>query len=319
MIVSLCMIASLRTIWYLPVADSLHIVLDLRPTRTVLATVSGHRVIDTRRLNHTGAPSPETLLAAVNVLRERAPLPLAGLALLWRPLVRLTGTVDRQVEHLAQALELTLNLPVRVLPAGASLALGEWLRQPPTGSIATGSMATGPLAVLALGPLVAGGVVVEGRAVRPLELDLAHLCVDPRGTPCPCGARGCLHLATSEIKLNEIAHDLSLAVVEPCSDDWQSVMYSDLAYRRGYLVTGAEVLVDRAAQALGVLTAHLVQHFGVVELRVRTRHADTWQLLAPKVTHTAATILGPHAPRIVAAAADEDAFWTGCVAGAYPP
>jgi predicted NBD/HSP70 family sugar kinase len=281
----------------------LHIAIDRRAQRTVLATVQGHRVIDTRRVEHGPEAAENQLAAGLAVLMARAPGPVVGLAGVWRHHAENPMLADLQ--ELVAALGARTSLPTWCLPHGAALALGEWLRAP----------ADGPLAVLAQDVSVAGGVVLDAKLCAPAHLDLGHLSVDANGLKCACGARGCLHGYASETALQEMASDFDVTLEVPSAIDWQVLMASELALRQVELARFASVLGHRAGRAIGIAAARLADTFGVVEVRVRTRHPDLWRVLAPTAIATASQVAGARAPRLVAAHPSEDAFFVGAVAG----
>ena len=111
-------------------AQPLHLAIDVRAGRTVLATVQGGRVIDMRRREHGVQPDAAQLAADVAVLVERAPGEVRGLAGVWRHGQRL-GTADPgDFAALIAAIGQHAALPTSWLPSGAALALGEWQRVP---------------------------------------------------------------------------------------------------------------------------------------------------------------------------------------------
>ena len=282
---------------------SLAIAVDLRPARTILATVAGTRVIDVRRLQHDGPAPVAEVAAAIAVLRERAPGPVTRLGVVWRPLVALS-TVDRaDVTTWLAALASRTSLPGTLWPAGAALARGEWLRAP-----------VPRLGVLALGARVDGGVVVGGDVVDPATLDAGHQGLDPRGTRCPCGARGCLQWGASEWAAFRIASDLELPLPEPSAETWQTVVASSLRALQDTHAWDAEVLLDRLASAVARTIVHWTLEHDLTDVRIRTRHPDTWQMIAARTIELARVTLGSRLPNVVAADAGEDAWWVGAVA-----
>ncbi len=283
--------------------EPLHIVLDGRAGRTVLATVQRDRVIDTRRLEHPLLGHAAVLAQSVAVLRERAPGPVAGVAGVWRHAARLQQADAAAFAQAVAEIGRLTALPTTVLPLGAALAVGEWRRAP----------AAGPLAVLALDVGVAGGVVLAGASFDPWRLDLGHWTVQADGAKCTCGARGCLELFASELAQQELARDLDLSLEEPSATDWQTLMDAHLAQLQRDGVRSTQVLTLRAGWAIGLAAARLADTFGVVELRVRTRHPDLWQVLAAPARAAALQVAGPYAPVLAAADPGEDAFFVGAV------
>lgn len=290
----------------------LRVAIDVRAGRSVLATVLRStesrpwRVIDTRRVEH-GPLCLEIaglLAQSLDVLVARAPGPVLGIAGVYRHAARLQTVEPNEFNGLIAELGERTSLPSWSLPYGAALALGEWLRAP----------CDGPLAVLAQDVGMAGGVVVDGKLFAPTRLDLGHLPVFGDGIKCACGARGCLHAYASETALQQMARDFDVTLEEPSATDWQVLMASELALRQTELARFSRVLGDRAGRAIGVAAASLADTFGVVEVRVRTRHPNLWQVLAPAAEAAARSVAGPRAPRLLAAHGSEDAFFVGAAA-----
>ncbi len=287
-------------------AQPLHLAIDVRAGRTVLATVQGGRVIDMRRREHGVQPDAAQLAADVAVLVERAPGEVRGLAGVWRHGQRL-GTADPgDFAALIAAIGQHAALPTSWLPSGAALALGEWQRVP----------CHGPLGVFALDVGMAGGVVIAGQAFAPLRLDLGHLNVDVNGLKCACGGRGCLHAYASETALQELSRDFEMSLEQPSAIDRQTIMSAHLAEMQRAGIGPTHVLTDRAGWAIGVAAARLQEAFGVVEVRVRTRHPELWQVLAPSAEAAVRQICGPRAPQFTPADPGEDGFFVGAVAAA---
>lgn len=285
-------------------AGGLGVAVDLRPSRTILATVRDQRVIDTRRIQHTGPVTPEEVADALAVLRERAPGPVTHVGVAWRPAEALRPEVCGPWQLWQDDLALRTGLPVSGLPAGAALARGEWLRKP----------VDGPLAVLALGPRVEGGVVVAGVPQQAESLDLGHLGGEPRGTPCPCGRRGCLDRNASELALQGLARDLEFPYAEPSSADWQTLLGSETATLERDFGALVQPLFAVAGHAVGRAVARLVMDWQVVEVRIRTRNPAQWQPLLPYALEAAHQALGPRMPRWAMADPGEDAVWVGAAA-----
>ncbi len=284
--------------------EPLHIAADVRVSRTVLATVQNGRVMDTRRVEHGEERTAALLAEGVAVLRERAPGRVVGLAAIWRHTERL-GVADPSafVALLAEVGERSA-LPTSWLPHGAALTLGEALRARPQGR----------LAVLTVDAGVAGGVLISGQLVDPLRLDPGHWSVDPGGPKCPCGARGCLQTFAGESAIEDLSRDLEPPFETPSTNDWQSLKNARLAVIRRDLIGSAELLRVHAGRAIGLAAGQLADAFGVVEVRVRTRHPDLWHLLAPPAEAALRQVAGVHAPKLSAADPSEDGFFTGAVA-----
>lgn len=98
---------------------------------------------------------------------------------------------------------------------------------------------------------VGGGLVLGGRLVdggRGNAGHIGHVCVDPRGPECACGARGCLEAIASGPRTAAWARDHGWA--NPAGDD-AATMTADA--RAGHPV--ALAALRRAGEALGVAIA----------------------------------------------------------------
>lgn len=63
-----------------------------------------------------------------------------------------------------------------------------------------------------LGTGVGGGIILNGRPLRGPDGtagELGHICVEPRGYPCPCGSWGCLEQYSSATAVVRTAKELS--------------------------------------------------------------------------------------------------------------
>ena len=62
-----------------------------------------------------------------------------------------------------------------------------------------------------LGTGVGGGVIIGGRILRGIDGtagEIGHICVEPFGVPCGCGARGCLEQYSSATAVVRLAREL---------------------------------------------------------------------------------------------------------------
>lgn len=93
---------------------------------------------------------------------------------------------------LRRELERVLNRSVVVENDANAWALGEYWRGAARGCK--------NVVLLTLGTGVGGGLIVDGKIVRGrigMAGELGHVCVEPDGMPCDCGARGCLEAYVS--------------------------------------------------------------------------------------------------------------------------
>lgn len=145
---------------------------------------------------------------------------------------------------------------VRIVNDGDAAAWGEWdvdeLVSPTT------------LVMLTLGTDVGGGVVVDGHLVTGalgLGGELGHLCVDPNGPPCVCGARGCLAVFASGSAMLTAARRIAVqqpGMLRQLSADDPATLTGDhlgLAARRGD-PAALQILTD-AARAIAHASAQI--------------------------------------------------------------
>ncbi|MFC8435680.1 ROK family protein [Streptomyces sp. NPDC057253] len=126
--------------------------------------------------------------------------------------VAVPGIVDE--EHGVAAYSANLgwrDVPLRRLLTdrlgGAPVALGHDVR---TGGLAEGRIGAGQGAdrylFVALGTGIAGAIGIAGRVeagAHGFAGEIGHVVVRPRGTPCPCGQRGCLERYASAAAVSE--------------------------------------------------------------------------------------------------------------------
>ena len=93
---------------------------------------------------------------------------------------------------LRRHLERALGRPVMVENDANAWALGEYWRGAARGCK--------NVVLLTLGTGIGGGLIVDGKLVHGrsgMAAELGHVCVEPVGMPCDCGARGCLEAYAS--------------------------------------------------------------------------------------------------------------------------
>jgi glucokinase len=121
-------------------------------------------------------------------------------------------------------------------------------------------------ALLTLGTGVGGGVVVDGR-LRLGTLgsagELGHLTVDPDGTRCGCGGRGCLETVASGPAivgeaLRLIRSGQATALKASVGDDLSRLDPELIGAAASAGDEAARFLVERAGRALGLAIAGLV-------------------------------------------------------------
>lgn len=65
--------------------------------------------------------------------------------------------------------------------------------------------------MVTLGTGVGGGIIIDGRPLRGVDGtagEIGHICVEPFGAPCGCGARGCVEQYSSATAVVRIAREL---------------------------------------------------------------------------------------------------------------
>lgn len=150
--------------------------IDWQPDCVRLVTTAGDHVLDTRLV--LGQTSAADVAAAVAVVAERAPAPVATVAVTNNlPLHNTTSAQDNSLLLLQSLLQAQGHVPQVVLP-GAAMAAGVV----PAG--------TDGLVLQLAQQTVLAGAVLAGKGI--LGLDAGHLPVEPAGLPCNCGQRGCL-------------------------------------------------------------------------------------------------------------------------------
>jgi glucokinase len=105
--------------------------------------------------------------------------------------------------HLADALEKELNLPCILENDANAAAVGEnWLGA--SKDYKNSIMVT-------LGTGVGGGIIIDGRILRGADGtagEIGHICVEPFGAKCGCGARGCVEQYSSATAIIRLAREL---------------------------------------------------------------------------------------------------------------
>lgn len=101
------------------------------------------------------------------------------------------------------ALSSELNLPVILENDANSAAVGEhWLGA---------SKGCQNSICITLGTGVGGGVIVFDKILRGIDGtagEIGHICVQPHGTPCGCGSRGCVEQYSSATAMVRLVRDL---------------------------------------------------------------------------------------------------------------
>lgn len=168
---------------------------------------------------------------------------------------------------------------------------------------APGDLPGAPTLFVALGTGVGGAVIVDGAVLpgaRGMHGEAGHICVDPDGPACPCGARGCWELYASASALartlpgRPIADVLEAAVAGP-GPERDAVLDAGEWLGRG--LAPAVCLLDpvRVVVGGGLMAAG--------ELLLPTARAALRRALP--------TAAADRPPELVAAALGNDAGWIG--------
>lgn len=203
--------------------EPLRLALELAPTGARLATVSRlDGVIDVRQVLEP--PTPTNLSAAATVLAQRAP----------GPIVAVGAALPQEPLDLPPTL---LGLPVASAPIGTCL-------------LAAAGDRVGDGVLVLLRGQVQAGARVGGRLLR--HLDLAHLCVDPLGPPCPCGTRGCLTSFVGSDALQAYADQLGLPPRPPVPGVDEGGQSADLSERARHGDRLVLAILAHASEQVGV-------------------------------------------------------------------
>jgi glucokinase len=250
--------------------------IDLHPDRAVLATLDAQGIADMRRIErlpvHDEAACVAQLLAAVQVLAERAPEPLqrVDVAVASGLLPERGAATDGR--RIAASLARACGLPGTAHPRGICVTWAEakW-------GVAK-DLET--FALFSLGDTLDGGVVIERRPwLRPL--DFAHLRVEPMGPLCPCGLRGCLQRYVSTEALDAWATVLQVPRNQPAQVGRDAGLHDELAWRAAAGERQVLVLLDEATRAIGIALAGLLQAFDVRTVVLMTQARAGAQALLP--------------------------------------
>ncbi|MEU7471320.1 ROK family protein [Streptomyces sp. NPDC044984] len=152
------------------------------------------------------------------------------------------------------------DVPLRALLTerlgGVPVALGHDVR---TGGLAEGRIGAGRGAdrflFVALGTGIAGAIGVDGRVeagAHGFAGEIGHIVVRPRGTPCPCGQRGCLERFASAAAVSEA---WAAACGDPGADaaDCAKAVESGDARARQVWQEAVDALADGLVTALTLL------------------------------------------------------------------
>lgn len=147
---------------------------------------------------------------------------------------------------------------------------------------------------ITLGTGVGGGVISGGRLIRGAENyggEIGHITVDPRGPKCRCGNRGCVEAVAGTYGMLRRARALMREGNSRYLSRWVSQerrrltpMLLSEAARSGDRI--ARLVLNEAAEALGIAVASLVNVFNPAAVVVGGGVGASFDLLKPQVERT---------------------------------
>lgn len=179
--------------------------------------------------------------------------------------------------HLSEALENALNLPCILENDANAAAIGEnWLG-------ASKDYKNSILVTLGTG--IGGGIIIDGRVLRGASGtagEIGHICVEPSGEPCGCGARGCVEQYASATAIARLARKLLKQFPE--SGLLEKANFSSLEiYEAG--VGGDELALEvfrRQGFYLGIMLAGLINVLNPEIIVIGGGASAGWDLFIPQ-------------------------------------
>jgi glucokinase len=191
--------------------------------------------------------------------------------------------------NLRTELETRLGRPVQVDSDANLAAYGECLLG------AGRTFASNSLCMYTLGTGVGSGIVLEGRIWHGMQGaagESGHGPIIPDGTPCPCGARGCLEMYASATAIVRRARELGIAPeVHASSAPHTGNSVTPLtASAIAELATAGDEralqIFDEVGLALGLSLAHLVNALDLPLYVIGGGAAAAWPLFSPRMFTT---------------------------------
>lgn len=180
--------------------------------------------------------------------------------------------------HLSSALEKELNLPCILENDANAAAIGEnWLG-------ASKNIKNSILVTLGTG--VGGGIIIDGKILRGMDGtagEIGHICVEPFGAPCGCGARGCLEQYASATAIVRLARGLENEFPKSSISNCE-VLSSLEIYEAG--TSGDELALEvfrRQGFYLGLALAGLINVLNPEIVVIGGGAAAGWDLFAPEM------------------------------------
>jgi glucokinase len=181
--------------------------------------------------------------------------------------------------HLAGALENELNLPCILENDANAAAVGEnWLGA--SKDFKNSIMVT-------LGTGVGGGIIIDGKILRGADGtagEIGHICVEPFGAPCGCGARGCVEQYASATAIIRLARELESQFPESVIAKKAALSSLEIfeAGRQGDALA-AEVF-RRQGFYLGIVLADLINVLNPEIVVIGGGAAAGWDLFVPEMS-----------------------------------
>lgn len=181
--------------------------------------------------------------------------------------------------HLSAALENELNLPCVLENDANAAAVGEnWFG-------ASKDFKNSILATLGTG--VGGGIIIDGKILRGTDGtagEIGHICVEPLGALCGCGARGCVEQYASATAIVRLARELENQF--PASELIKKAVCSSIEIYEAGLRGDALALEVFRLQGfyLGIILAGLINVLNPEIVVIGGGAADGWDLFAPEMS-----------------------------------
>ena len=176
----------------------------------------------------------------------------------------------------SEALKNTLKLPCVLENDANAAAIGENWRG--TSKNFNNSI------MVTLGTGIGGGIIIDGRILRGTNGtagEIGHICVEPFGTLCGCGSRGCVEQYASASAIVRLARELES--VYPKSPLCEKFRFSALeVYEAG--IDGDELALEVFRQQgfyLGIALAGLINVLNPEIIVIGGGAAEGWTLFAP--------------------------------------
>lgn len=180
--------------------------------------------------------------------------------------------------HLSAALENELGLPCILENDANAAAVGEnWLG-------ASKDFKNSILVTLGTG--VGGGIIIDGKILRGTDGtagEIGHICVEPCGALCGCGARGCVEQYASATAILRLAGEL--AVQFPESKLSKKAVLSSMEIYEAGLQNDALALeiFRRQGFYLGIVLAGLINVLNPEIVVIGGGAAAGWDLFVPEM------------------------------------